>query len=219
MSDSQSEECESLVQELRNELETKAADYDLLARNLKMRINVAETEAKNLAHEAKTLQKCVKEEKDKMRQLQHRTNLQVEALERHLKEETERHKITQTKYDHLRNKVKKDLETQVKHLQENEGILKDEQTILLSEVEELKVLNEGMNRKMREKDREYVEQVEKETKAAENRVKSRLEKNWLDKLKRTEENASQDVSMKYGSVELIYQQLFTHDKCTKEINS
>ncbi|XP_018009009.1 trichohyalin, partial [Hyalella azteca] len=158
-----------------------------------MRINVAENEAKNLQLEANTLEKSLKDEKEKNKQLHHRNNLQVDALERHLREETERHRITQASFEKLRSKVKANLESQVQRLQEGEVILKEEQAVLLSEVQTLKGENEGLSRRLREQERQHAELLEHEVKAAEARVKTRLEKSWLEKLKRTEENAALDM--------------------------
>ena len=184
------------IQELKEELQQKAADYDLLAQNLKMRISLAETEAKNLGLESKNLEKHLKEEKEKNKQQAHRNNLQIQALERHLKEETERHKFTQAKLEKLSGRVKGELETQIKHLQEHETTLKEENFNLLNEMEEVKNEKESLERRLREKERDHEQALEKEVKGAEGKVKARLEKTWLDKLKRTEESASQDVSHK-----------------------
>ena len=52
---------------------------------------------------------------------------------------------------------------------------------------------------MREKEREYDEMVQREVKEAEVRLRLRLEKMWIEKLKNTEDSASNDVSTVIGS--------------------
>lgn len=180
--------------QLEQELQQKAVDYDLLAKNLKMRISVAETETKNFSAETKSLEKQLREEKEKSKQQQYRNNLQVEALERHLREETERHKITQSQYEKLSGRVKGDLEGQLKLLQVAETTLREENTKLLLEVQAAEAEAESANKRLRDKEREHQQHLEKEVKSAEGKVKARLEKSWVEKLRRTEETAAQDVS-------------------------
>ena len=76
----------------------------------------------------------------------------MDALERHLREETERHKFTQTKYDNLNSKIKIEYEQRITHLQETEKILKDENSKLLCEMEGYKNEKETVDRKLREKE-------------------------------------------------------------------
>ena len=137
----------------------------------------------------------LQEEKEKFKQHQHRSNLQIEGLERRLKEETERHSFTQSKLDNVNTKVKGELEKQIKHLKDAENSLKEENTNLLTELSEVKGECESQSRKLREKEREYQQTVEKEVKAAEAKLKTRIEKTWVEKLKRSEESAAQDVSI------------------------
>lgn len=185
---------EARVQELQAELQQKAIDYDLLARNLKLRINVIEADAKGNLEESKNLEKQLKEEREKSKQQNHRQDLQIDALERHLREETERHEYSKSKLDNFTGKIKLDLENQIKALHESEKSTRDEKSVLLLELDSARVECECIAKKSREKEKEFLLQLDQDVKAAEGKVKSRLEKSWLEKLKRSEETAAQDVS-------------------------
>lgn len=194
MQNDQSFAVDTMVQELQAELQQKSIEFDLQSRNYKIRAGVAETEAKAHKEDVNDLEKQLREEKEKNKQQSHRMDLQIEALERHLREETERHQYTKTKLDNFNDKVKTELEAQLKNIQESDNILKVEKISLLQELQALKDQVDS-DAKSKEKAAQDVRiLLENEVKAAEGKMKAKVEKTWVEKLKRSEETAAQDVS-------------------------
>jgi len=112
-----------------------------------------------------------------------------------LKEEKERHNFTQEKYEKLSSRVKGELESKLTFLTERENTLTAENSSLLSELTEAKTQYEALDRKIREKDREQLELLEKQSQDSESKVKTRLDKIWMEKLKVAEDTAAGEVNI------------------------
>ncbi|XP_069167160.1 trichohyalin isoform X6 [Procambarus clarkii] len=160
-------EYEMRVQELEEQLQQKTADLDNKTRTLKMRLSSVESANKQQGQEKNEAERLMREEREKLRQL----SRDFELLQR----------------------MKGDLELRVKQLTSAERSLQEEIMTLSVENEEAKAEAQEAQQKLKNREKEWAGKFELEAKMAESRAKQRLEKTWLEKLKRSEESAAQDM--------------------------
>nr|XP_053646372.1 golgin subfamily A member 6-like protein 22 isoform X5 [Cherax quadricarinatus] len=160
-------EYEMRIQELEEELQNKTNELDNNTRTLKMRLSTVETANKQQGQEKNEAERLVREEKERFRQL--------------------------TRDFQLLQRLKGDLEKRVKQLTDSERHLQERIMTLTVEADEAKSELQEAKQKIQEKEKEWSAKVEGEGKAAEARAKQRIEKTWLEKLRRSEEAAAQDM--------------------------
>ncbi|XP_071542005.1 uncharacterized protein [Panulirus ornatus] len=160
-------EYEMRVRELEEELQNKTNELDNKTQSLKMRLTSIESANRQQGQEKNEAERQMREEKEKYRQL-------MRDFE-------------------LSERMKGELEQKVKQLSDSERLKRDKIVAINAENEDMKGELEELTRKMQAKERECVAKVEAESKAAEARVRQRVEKTWLEKLRRSEETAAQDM--------------------------
>lgn len=160
-------EHEMRIQELEQELGSKNTELENRTKNLKIRLETMENSSRQQNQEKLEVERLLREDREKLRQLQ----LKLDTLEA----------------------SKQSSERRVLSLSSTERDLRESKETLSLENEELRVELEGLKTKMEAKEKEWAAKMEAEAKAAESRVKQRIEKTWLDKLKRSEESAAQDI--------------------------
>ncbi|XP_050712806.1 trichohyalin-like isoform X2 [Eriocheir sinensis] len=160
-------ESEMRIQDLEEQLRNKESDFENKTRNLMIRLSTVESVNKQQGQEKN-------------------------AAERQMREEKDRHRQLRMEYD-IMQRVKQELEQQIKRLSDSERQLQEQTTLLTVENEELKGEVEELKQKMKTKEKELNAKVEAMSKTAEAKVKARIEKTWLEKLRRSEENAAQDL--------------------------
>lgn len=156
------------IQDLEEQLRNKDSELENKTRSLMIRLSTVEAANKQQGQEKN-------------------------EAERQMREEKERHRQVMMDYE-IVQRMKQDLEQQVKRLTDSERHLQERNTLLTVENEEAKGEAEEMREKMKTKEKELNSRVEAMSKTAEARVKARIEKTWLEKLRRSEENGAQDVS-------------------------
>ncbi|XP_063885721.1 trichohyalin-like isoform X7 [Scylla paramamosain] len=160
-------ESEMKIRELEEAIQNKDTEFENKTRNLMIRLSTVESANKQQGQEKN-------------------------AAERQMREEKERHRQLKMDYEIL-GKVKQDLEQRVKQLSDSERQLDERVTLLTVENEEMKSETEDLKQKLKAKEKEMATKMEAMTKTSEARVKQRIEKTWLEKLRRSEENAAQDL--------------------------
>ncbi|XP_042240297.1 golgin subfamily A member 6-like protein 22 [Homarus americanus] len=160
-------EYEMRIQELEEELQNKNNEHDNKTRSLKIRLSTIESVNKQQGQEKNEAERKMREEKEKFKQL-------VRDFE-------------------LIQKVKGELEQRMKQLTDSERQLQERTLTLSMENDEVKGELEEAKNKLRAKEKEWLTKVETESKTTEARTKQRIEKTWLEKLRRTEENSAQDM--------------------------
>ncbi|XP_045111920.1 trichohyalin-like isoform X2 [Portunus trituberculatus] len=160
-------ESEMKVRELEEAIQNKDTEFENKTRNLMIRLSTVESANKQQGQEKNAAERQMREEKERNRQLK----MDYEIL----------------------GKVKQDLEQRVKLLTDSERQLDERVTLLTVENDEMKSETEDLKQKLKAKEKEMATKMEAMTKTSEARVKQRIEKTWLEKLRRSEENAAQDL--------------------------
>ncbi|KAK4292204.1 hypothetical protein Pmani_035014 [Petrolisthes manimaculis] len=155
------------IQELQEELQNKTSELDNSTHNLKMRLTAVESANRQQGQEKNEAERQMREEKERLRQLSRK----YEVVER----------------------VKGELEQKVKQFGISERQLGERTTILTIENEDLKVELQELKTKMDTKEKEWTSKLETDSKASEAKTKQRIEKMWLEKLRRSEISAAQEM--------------------------
>ena len=163
------EEYENRIIELDEELTSKTNELEVKTRNLKVRLSLMESE--NGQHK-----------------------LDISDLQKQLQDEKDKNKAMLSKYENQTGKVKQDLEYRLQTLLDTEKLLRDSNEALKKDKYDLLNQIEGFRAKIEMKEKELIDK-DKETKSMEGKTKQKIEKTWLEKLKRSEENAASDVSL------------------------
>lgn len=162
-------EFEMKVQDLEDKLQNKDNELENKTRNLMVRLNSTESANRQQGQEKNEAEKQLREEREKYRQL----TRNLDSVER----------------------IKNDLEQKLRQISNSERLLRQHKTSLTVENDELKTDLKELQESMAAKEKEWSGKLEGEGKAAEARMKQRLEKTWLEKLRRSEASAAQEVSI------------------------
>lgn len=160
-------EYEMKIQELQEELQGKNSEIENSTHSLKMRLAAVESANRQQGQEKNEAERQMREEKERLRQLSRK----FEIVER----------------------VKGELEQKLKQVGVSERHLEERTTILTIENEDLKTELQELRSKMETKEKEWASKLELDSKASEARTKQRIEKMWLEKLRRSEISAAQEV--------------------------
>lgn len=160
-------EYEMRIQELEEEVQGKDKDFDSQLRGLKDRLASVEN-------------------------VNRQQNQEKSETERKLREEKEKYKQMEIKFE-VSQKVKEELETKTRQLSEKERELRAEIMTLTTENEELKTEKEELEEELEEKEAEWIAKIEEESRSVEFKTKMRVERTWLEKLRRSEESAAQEM--------------------------
>ncbi|XP_066972133.1 trichohyalin-like isoform X7 [Macrobrachium rosenbergii] len=160
-------EYEMRIQELEEEMRGKTRDYDVQVRSLKERLSSIENVNRQQNLDRSDTEKKFREERDKYRQME----IMYEVAQ----------------------KVKEELEEKTRQLSERERELTAEVMTLTTENQELKTEKEELEEELDGKEEEWTAKIEEEGRAIEFKTKMRVERTWLEKLRRSEETAAQDM--------------------------
>lgn len=160
-------EYEMKIQELQEELQGKNSEIENSTHSLKMRLAAVESANRQQGQEKNEAERQMREEKERLRQLSRK----FEIVER----------------------VKGEVEQKLKQVGASERHLEERTTMLTIENEDLKTELQELRSKMETKEKEWASKLESDSKASETRTKQRIEKMWLEKLRRSEISAAQEV--------------------------
>lgn len=160
------------IQKLEDEVAEKTAEIELKTKNFKIRMGVIEGENRQYLEEKNELEKL-------------------------LEEERERFKVKLKNQETISVKAREDLQNRVEHLEESEKVLKDAHIAVEEENESLRKEKEELLKKIKDNNWEWEDKLQREVKIAEARIKQRMERVWLEKMKRAEESAACDVSKSF----------------------
>lgn len=160
-------EYEMKIQELQEELQGKNSEIENSTHSLKMRLAAVESANRQQGQEKNEAERQMREEKERLRQLSRK----FEIVER----------------------VKGELEQKLKQVTASERHLEERTTMITIENEDLKTELQELKSKMEAKEKEWASKLESDSKASEARTKQRIEKMWLEKLRRSEISAAQEV--------------------------
>ena len=188
---------DSKVQDLQAKLTQKTKEVDNISQNLKKRITFLERENKTRLECWKNSEKALQDEREKDTKQSSKLELQIQALERHLKDEIDRYKVTKidkdnvkTELDNLKATMTEDLNKQAENAEKN---AKSKMASLSEEIKSLQKQNQKLLQESEKQNQESKMAIDKEVRLAESKLKSRLEKLWIEKLKKSETTAGQDV--------------------------